>query len=173
MTKQEAADYLGCSVRQLERYTSENRIGVRYEKGRTRPSPVYEESEVAAFKAALETPVYRGVVTSAEAPPIESRQLATQSDGGLSALSQAAQFEAMARVLAAAIHRNADSEKRALTVPEIAAKPLLKLDEAATLTGLSRATLRTAIAGGELEAKQIGRAWRIKRAALDRYIEGL
>lgn len=173
MNKQEAADFLGCSVRQLERYTSENRIGARYEKGRTRPSPVYEESELATFKAALEAPVYRGVVTPAESPPMESRQLATQSDSGLSQPSQLEAFEAMARVLAAAMRQSAESEKRALTVPEIAAKPLLKLGEAATLTGLSRDRLRKAIDAGELEGRLIGRAFRIKRAALDSYIESL
>lgn len=168
MTKQEAADFLECSVRQLERYTSENRIGVKYTKGKTRPTPTYEESEVAAFKAALETPVYRGVVT-----PAESRQLATQSDSGLSQPSQLEAFEAMARVLTAAMRQNSEPEKRALTVPEIAAKPLLKLDEAALLTGLSRATLRAAIDAGELSGRQIGRAWRIKRGDLDSYIEKL
>lgn len=177
MTKQEAADFLECSVRQLERYTAENRIGVRYEKGRTRPTPVYDDSEVSAFKSALERVVYRPAVERVEsalnAQETPSAAIATQGDGALSALSQAAQFEAMARVLAAAIHRNADGEKRALTVQEIAAKPLLKLDEAAALTGLSRDTLRKAIADGTLEAKQIGRAWRIKRDALDGYIANL
>lgn len=172
MTKQEAADVLGCSVRQLERYTSENRIGVRYEKGRTRPTPVYEESEVRAFKEALEKPVYRGVVTSEDAPESASRQLATQSDGHLSGLSQVAFLDAL-RVIAASQHGSQAPEKRAPVLQEIAVKPLLKLDEAAALTGLSRDTLRKAIDAGDLEARQIGRAFRIKRAALDAYIEKL
>lgn len=174
MTKQEAADVLGCSVRQLERYTSENRIGVRYEKGRTRPTPVYEESEVRAFKEALERPVYRGVVTTADdAPESASRLLATQSDGHVSGLSQGAFLDALAGFFAASHSQSAQGGKRPAALQEIAVKPLLKLDEAAALTGLSRDTLRKAIAAGELEARQIGRAFRIKRAALDAYIESL
>jgi excisionase family DNA binding protein len=56
---------------------------------------------------------------------------------------------------------------------EIAAKLLLTLDECRVLTGLSRQTLRAAIDADELKAKQIGRAWRIKRSDLEAYIEGL
>ncbi len=55
----------------------------------------------------------------------------------------------------------------------IADKPLLILDEAAALTGLSRETLRTAIDTKELNGKLIGRAFRIKRDDLDEYIKKL
>jgi excisionase family DNA binding protein len=56
---------------------------------------------------------------------------------------------------------------------EIADKPLLKLDEAAALTGLSRQILRDAIRAEELKAKLIGRAYRIKRDDLDEFIKNL
>ncbi len=55
----------------------------------------------------------------------------------------------------------------------LAAKLLLKLDECSALTGLSRAVLRSAIDAGELKAQTIGRAWRVKRSNLDKWIEGL
>jgi excisionase family DNA binding protein len=78
------------------------------------------------------------------------------------------------------IHQFLEFIKNATTPTEtktasvgIADKPLLKLDEAAALTGLSRDTLRKAIEDGELKGKIIGRAYRIKRADLDSYIENL
>lgn len=52
-------------------------------------------------------------------------------------------------------------------------KLLLTLPEAASLTGLSRAYLKNAIAKGTLVAKPIGRLWRIKRADLDAFIDAL
>jgi excisionase family DNA binding protein len=55
----------------------------------------------------------------------------------------------------------------------IADKPLLKLNEAAALTGLSRDTLRTAIDTKKLKGKMIGKAFRIKRDDLDEYIKKL
>lgn len=60
-------------------------------------------------------------------------------------------------------------------VPHVALgeKPLLTLPEAAVLTGLSRAFLKNAIAGGTLVAKPIGRLWRVKRADLDAFIAAL
>jgi excisionase family DNA binding protein len=63
-------------------------------------------------------------------------------------------------------------ETKAAGVP-IADKPLLKLDEAAALTGLSRDTLRKAIKTKKLKGKMIGKAFRIKRNDLDEYIKKL
>jgi excisionase family DNA binding protein len=55
----------------------------------------------------------------------------------------------------------------------IADKPLLKLDEASALTGLSRGILKSAIDGKKLKARIIGRSWRIKRADLDTFVSKL
>jgi excisionase family DNA binding protein len=41
------------------------------------------------------------------------------------------------------------------------------------LTGLSRATLRDAIEAGDLKAKMIGKAWRVKRGDLEAFVESL
>ena len=38
MNKQEAAEFIGVSIRALERDVQQGRIGVKYEKGRTRPT---------------------------------------------------------------------------------------------------------------------------------------
>jgi predicted site-specific integrase-resolvase len=38
MNKQQAAEFLGVSIRALERYVQQGRINVKYEKGKTRPT---------------------------------------------------------------------------------------------------------------------------------------
>ena len=43
LNKQLAAEFLGVTVRTLERYTQEGKIGGRYEKGKTRSVLVYDE----------------------------------------------------------------------------------------------------------------------------------
>jgi excisionase family DNA binding protein len=69
--------------------------------------------------------------------------------------------------------KDAVAPKQKSGLVEIADKPLLKLDEAAALTGLSRQILRKAIDSEELKAKLIGRAYRIKRDDLDEFIKNL
>jgi excisionase family DNA binding protein len=175
MTKAEAAEYLGCSVRQLERYTSENRIGVRMEKGRTRPTPVYDEGELEAFKSSLERVVFRPAVQRLETLQNSTENaIATQGDGGLSVMSQAganaSQMEAFARFIVEAVQAQ-KPEASAPSLSDLSAKLLLTLPEAQALTGLSRDVLRAAIDDGSLSARRIGRAFRIKRADLESYIE--
>lgn len=187
MNKQEAADFLGCSVRQLERYTSENRIGVRYEKGRTRPTPIYDEGELARFKEEQERPVHRPVVEPMERASSVARAVATQgdnSDGALALLSQPIPVGQLLAILARAGALNLPDAAGELagkdapepskpTSPELGPKLLLTLPECQKLTGLSREVLRVAIAAEELRARQIGRAWRVKRADLEAYIASL
>ncbi len=52
-TKAEAAEYLGISVRTLERYTRAQRIPAQYEKGKRHARVVYREEDLEALKADL------------------------------------------------------------------------------------------------------------------------
>ncbi|MBD2609641.1 helix-turn-helix domain-containing protein, partial [Scytonema hofmannii FACHB-248] len=70
MNKQSAADFLGVSVRALERYVQQGRIGVKYEKGKTRPTANFDQTELEAFKEELNQPTVK--------PAFESRQIATE-----------------------------------------------------------------------------------------------
>lgn len=69
MDKKAAADFLGVSVRALERYVQQGRISVRYEKGRTRSTANFELAELEVFKAELNQPTYK--------PAVETRQIPT------------------------------------------------------------------------------------------------
>lgn len=50
MNKLEAATFLDISVRDLERHMQRGRIAYHFEKGKTRPKVVFDESDIAAFK---------------------------------------------------------------------------------------------------------------------------
>jgi len=154
MNKDEAAKLLGISVRSLQRIVQSEKISVTYKRGDSgKQEAIFNAEEIERFKEQRDVET----VKKADAPT------------GVTALarSDAMQF---IEVLRSAI----TPEQKPLSASvSIADKPLLKLDEAAALTGLSRDTLRKAIEAGELRGKIIGRAYRIKRADLDAFIENL
>ena len=176
MNKQEAADYLGVSIRALERYVQQGRISVTYEKGKTRPTANFDPTELEAFKEELNQPTVK--------PAFESRQLATEQQpqtdklrhnpgeiarfDEVSGLGEIGVIDKLSGIIEALLEKG-DSQP---LVP-IADKLLLTIAEAQVLTGLSREFLRDAIAAGELKAKQIGKSWRIKRSDLKDYVDKL
>jgi excisionase family DNA binding protein len=152
MTKEEAAVALGVSVRALERYTQQNRISVRYEKGKTKPTPVYEEADVEAFKQAFFQPTFRPT------PVREDQAVAVIPAEQPKAVALREEF----------LVKLAE----AFDVP-IAEKPVLKLAEVRKLTGIPIDRLKQAIEAGRLKAvkdSEWGRGYRLRRADLDAYI---
>lgn len=176
MNKQEAADFLGVSVRALERYVQQGRIGVKYEKGKTRPTANFDPTELEAFKEELNQPTVK--------PAFESRQITTeqQSDTGklthhsgeiarfdeVSGFGEISVIDKLSGIIEALLGKG-DSQP---LVP-IADKLLLTIAEAQALTGLSREFLRDAITAGDLKAKVIGKSWRVKRSDLEQYVDKL
>ncbi len=153
MNKEDAAKALGISVRSLQRIVQSGKISVTYKRGESgKQEAIFNPEEIENYKQQRDVET----VKSADA---------TTSDTAL-ARSDATQF--------LDILRNAITpEQQKQPSVKIADKPLLKLDEAAALTGLSRDTLRKAIDREELKARLIGRAFRIKRSDLDKFIENL
>jgi excisionase family DNA binding protein len=152
MNKETAAEALGISIRSLQRLVQSEKISVTYKRGESgKQEAIFNADEIEIYKQQRD---------------IESIKPAAATTGDTAlARNDANQF---LQVLRQAI----TPETKAAGVP-IADKPLLKLDEAAALTGLSRDTLRAAIDTKELNGKLIGRAFRIKRADLDEYIKNL
>ncbi len=152
MNKEEAAKELGISVRSLQRIVQSGKISVSYKRGESgKQEAIFGADEIQSYK---------------ERRDVESVKLATAptNDTAL-ARNDATQFFEMLK--------DAVAPKQKSGLVEIADKPLLKLDEAAALTGLSRQILRDAIKAEELKAKLIGRAYRIKRDDLDDFIKSL
>lgn len=164
MNKQEAADFLGVSVRALERYVSQGKISVRYEKGKTRPTANFDEQELEQFKTELTQPTYkpRQIPTPSQQP----EETALTHSGEVSEFGEVTAIDKLAGIIERLLQREFPS------VP-ISDKLLLTIAEAQALTGLSRELLREAIATGELKAKVIGKGWRIKRSDLDKFIDEL
>ena len=170
MNKKEAAEFLGVSVRALERYVQQGKISVRYEKGKTRPTANFDQEELEAFKTELNQPTIK--------PAVESRQITTEfNDGGRGSDIQpvtVTDFDELTVVdrLAGMVEMLINRKDKQPAVP-IESKILLTLDEAQGLTGLSKGFLRDAIKQGNLNAKVIGKSWRIKRSDLDEFVEKL
>jgi excisionase family DNA binding protein len=177
MDKEAAAKYLGLSVRSLERYMSQGRVEVRYERSdKTRPKATFLEEELDRFKGELETPsirpaveadTYRHVETESRGGKGDSergglRQIPTDLPGTLERNESAALVEAIELIM--------ERQGSAIALPPDR-KILLSLREAQALTGLSRAKLRQAIAQKKLKAQIVGRGWKVKRSELDRYVE--
>lgn len=190
MTKQEAAEFLGVSLRALERYTAQNRVAVRYEKGKTRSVLVYEESELERFKAEVERERHRPTIERAGDEPARFdpnpakiansvTSMAAFGDippeailGALVHLMQLASRSAPALDGTPTGEASSTSSSRSPSVPT-ADKTLLSLEEAGAITGLSRLFLKEAVVNERLAARKIGRAWRIKRRDLDRFVDAL
>ncbi|MHC5861511.1 helix-turn-helix domain-containing protein [Nostoc sp.] len=170
MNKQEAADYLGVSVRALERYVQQGRISVKYEKGKTRPTANFDPMELEAFKSELNQPTVK--------PAFESRQITTEQEqqtgklvhqsGEITDFGEVGVIDKLSSIIEGLLGRG-DNQP----VVPIADKLLLTIAEAQALTGLSREFLRDAINKGELKAKVIGKGWRVKRSDLEAYIDRL
>ena len=176
MNKQSAADFLGVSVRALERYVQQGRISVKYEKGKTRPTANFDPVELEAFKEELNQPTVK--------PALETRQIATDqqqqtgklvhNSGEIARFDEVSEFgeigviEKLSGIIEALLGKG-DNQP---LVP-IADKLLLTIAEAQALTGLSREFLRDAITAGHLKAKLIGKSWRVKRTDLEQYVDKL
>ena len=74
LTKQAAAQLLGCAERQIQRYAQVGKLTVEYvQEGRTRRA-LYSEIEVQALKQQQATPELRGIAVQ---PTTDHRQLTT------------------------------------------------------------------------------------------------
>lgn len=152
MNKEKASEELGISVRSLQRLVQSGKISVTYKRGESgKQEAIFSEDEIKRYKEErdAETVIPATVTTN---------------DTALARNDIQQQF--------LEVFRQSIIPEQKSTVA-IADKPLLKLDEASALTGLSRDLLRKAIDERSLKGKIIGRAYRIKRADLDVYVENL
>ncbi len=185
ITKEQAAKILRTSTRGVERLVSRGKLHVTPEKveGRTRLQPMYDEQLVQALAAEM-TPDAASIATNGDG------ELATNKDSGdthpreiddaptvepSQALQRAASpqtIEALGQAIADALQatHGAKNGKPVETVSDLAAKLTLSLSDAARLSGLSADRLRAAIHGGELEARKVGRGWRIRPEELKVYV---
>jgi excisionase family DNA binding protein len=157
MNKEEAAKELGISVRSLQRIAQAGKISVTYKRGESgKQEAIFNADELENFKRQRDIETVK-------------QPIATTGDTALARSGATRDDTALARNVIETIF-NAIGQKPAVAIAD---KPLLKLDEAAALTGLSRDILRKAMQNKELKGKLIGKAYRVKRDDLDKYIKNL
>jgi excisionase family DNA binding protein len=163
MTKTEAANALGVSVRTLQRMTGRGEIAVAYTRGKKGDEASYDEAEVERVRDALRTKTY---VSRANTEP--SSLPATRRDTEEAQLVHSL-IERLALLPAGAIA----SPAAPVHTISLGDKLTLTLAEASALAGLSRRYLLDAIKAKQLKAAKRGRGWNIKKSDLDKYIRSL
>ncbi len=179
MNKKDAAEFLGVSVRAVERYTQQGKLSVTYTKGRTRPVAEYRQDELDALRAEINTNLYHQRPAHEKPNPANSEQA-----GGLVAISPAhalqraaspQTIEALGQAIADALQGLPTRENGQFTghesLADLNAKVLLTLKDAARLSSLSDAHLRAALNDGTLKGKIIGRGWKMTPDALRAYVQ--
>jgi len=168
MNKQEAAEYLGVSVRTLQRLTAQGEISAGEVRGKTGMVTDYAEEELDRFKQEEERKAQDATrYVRPHVIPV-TPDSATPAQTAL-ALGRAGNSPALIELIAALEQAHA---ARTQPVP-VADKLTLSLMEASQLSGLSRGHLRQAIEEKKLKARIIGRGWRVKREDLDAYVKKL
>jgi excisionase family DNA binding protein len=179
-----AADALGVSVRTVQRRLDNGELEEVKEYGKRLvrlPADVSHdatddtphdsdsapiEAEVLASDATHDATLDSGAYTT-DAPRDRTRESTL-------AIPESNVLALLADVVTQRIREDqAQAKAQARPSVPVADKLLLSLEECQTLTGLSRATLRSAIDDGALKARIIGRGFKIKRADLDKYISKL
>ena len=181
LDKKQAAEYLGVTTRTLERHTKEGKISVRYEQAQFGEVALFDPEELAAFKEGKQTTrVKPAVELDQPEPKPQQNQLirVSQTSTELNPQQPESNFGIAAFIaplagLFGSLTRAIDNHGSRVSTTELRSKLLLTLDEAQTITGLSREILQDAIKNGELPSKMMGKAHRVKTQDLERYIADL
>jgi excisionase family DNA binding protein len=172
--KQDAAAYIGVSVRTLLRLVDQGKLA-HLPKRRPAEETLFDVGELDHYKGEVEASA-AGVVSGVVIPdapgtrdtPEKSRAIARRT--GSVSLSPVTLDTDDAR-------DTPEMRERMLAAFEAMASPVrlvdkltLSLTEASLLSGLSRGHLRTAIGEGKLKAKIVGRGWKVKPDELRAYV---
>ncbi len=168
-----AAEYLGSSVKTLERKIAAGDVSVAYVPGATGKQRTFNRAELDRFKEAEAAKVAATTyVTRPRVAPVASDgrepPQALQRAGGEQGISM------LASVLADALRAaQASGDGRHDTTPPVELKDKLMLTEreAAAYSGLSLADIERA--RDPLKAIKTGAGWRVKRTALEAYVKRL
>jgi len=160
MNKEQAAAYIGVSVRTLQRLTGKGKIPVTYERGPKGDEARYSQADLDQYQLS-QRPVALMRPNSGATSDV--------TDGATQAMTVGATNGAAVMASESFMHAMAQ-----MAAPvRVSEKFLLSLVEAAQLSGLSRNHLRAAIESKKLKAKIIGRGWRVKKEELQAYVRKL
>lgn len=169
LTKQQAADRIGCSTKTVEQFAKDRKIeqAVWRRDGRGMPLAVYDPTDVARVAAER-----RGEAVPFVVPPVGngnghgSVSLARPAAGSPDAEAQqalAAGLTAFALALQSLTSHSSESSQSSQSFEKL----FLTIAEASAVSGLSRTYLKRACASETLKALRDGRRWKIKRTDLE------
>jgi hypothetical protein len=150
MNKLEAAEELKISVRSLQRLAQTKILTVIYKRGKSgKQEAVFDAEEVAEYKLERDKPS-----TQLIKPPNHDK---TRARNNILEFVE--------------VFRNSLTSQK--TVVPVADKILLTVKDVRGLTSLSEKRIIEAIKTGKLDAKFIGKGYKIKRTDLNNFIGGL
>lgn len=155
LSKEQAAELLGCKIRTVELYQQQGKLSVKYVKGERGKKAQYDREEVLALKESLST--------TTEAYQ-QRPSLALQAASLANPIASNEAIQALALAVSAA---------RGPIL--INGKMSLSFEEASEVSGYSAARLKRAMAEKELPYTTDGphRSIRIKCADLNRWVDSL
>jgi excisionase family DNA binding protein len=158
LSKQQAADRLGCKIRSVELYAQQGRLSVHYTKGKRGRVAQFDEAEIDRLKAELEQQTIYPQRPALALRANESESLAKPIAG----------LEVLASILAQVNNGHTPD------LAQLAQKLVLTIPEAVMLSGVSEQAIKRAIHAGELAARRdLGRGWRVRRTALEAWVDSL
>ncbi len=169
MTIKDAAEYLGISVKTLERKIAAGDVSVAYVPGATGKQRTFDGAELDKLKAAeAEKAVATSYVISKSRNSDAPSSQALQRAGGEQGMSMLASV--LGEALRAA-RASGDGKHNTLSIADLSLKLMLTEKEAAAYAGLSLADIERA--RRQLKAIKTGAGWRVKREELERYVKKL
>ena len=173
MNIKEAAEYLGISVKTLERKIAGGEIAVAYTSGATGKQRTFDAAELDRFKEAEAAKVAATTyVARPRVAPVASD--APSSSQALQTAFQAQDLAPLGERLINALEglwTPAPANGEAPTISDLAHKLMLTEKEAAAYSGLSLADIERA--RKQLKSIKTGAGWRVKRESLEAYVKKL
>ncbi|MEH1777126.1 helix-turn-helix domain-containing protein [Nostoc sp.] len=158
-----AAQFLGISIKSVERLVKSKKISVTYIESKRD----FSEVELTRFKEQKQQPVYRPALAQ-EAFGIA----ATRND---MALSQTVAPEYLGEVgeYLEVLAQSSVFIAQYYKFAAIRSKMVLTLTEAATISGLSKGFLNKHLNGGNLSGQKIGKGWKIRPTDLQEFVDAI
>lgn len=170
MNKKDAAQFLGLSVKSLERYTTQKRIVVNYIKGVHGKEADYSQEELERLKAEIAANALPDVSTAIEKTNPPNTPSLPNHDGY--AMVSAKDLMLVLEKIATGIKQH-NKHTDILPINQLSFKMSLNFDEVVLLSGFPAGSIKRAIKDGSLKTVKVGRARRVRREDLEVWVKGL
>jgi hypothetical protein len=172
MNKAEAAEYIGVSVRTLqrivERKTKQGTYTAQYQRGSTgQKAATFEPATLDEWKREREEEASGNASISVQDEGMSNRATSPVTPGASLQLANLSRSAALVELLTAIEHARAEAQPIE-SIVDLAHKLVLTEKEAARFTGLPLSVIRANRA--KLKARIIGRGYKVKREALEAFV---